>query len=591
MYEFAEKGKEKNADFGVLGANSSTGRKNRTGIPTRLKERIESNTGVSLDDVQVHYNSDRPARLDALAYTKGNQVEVGPGQEHHLPHELGHVVQQKLGIVRSNARHPSGEAMNTDVELEKQADAIGDGKRVEAIHSQEHGVAQRMGNDVVQGLWTESFLMLLVLLGLVSGDSESEPESKVNKKKRKEEEKAAEEEKAEEEEKAAEEEKAEEEEKVAEEEKAEEEKAEEGINIQEVLEQLEKEYQTNIKDFEDDKDKYNNDLKNLDPLKEESESFQKKYKQLQDKYEQMKEAYGQLKKTFMDTKKDYENEKEEFLKLKQDYENKKEEFLKLKKDQWEVWIGLWNKKNLISSIVEEAKRDITYNIGMLISTTCALSIKDFKEDAYYYAEGIQDAIRTTTNFKNLVKKEGNSSQFSFRMKFEDKAVGYYVTATKKLRVLLKEDNKDVVLFDAYPCVTNSTASGKKLTEEIENIVKEYKRNSQKHPHVSTHNFSDSKFVKDHTQAEYLKKSYFFGDIETDETIKATIDVNNYRKSGKTDSGQTCHIFEKEFAAYIGYRFEPAHILEVEWSEKKDDEQVGKWQVTKIQLLRDVENAP
>ena len=103
---------------------------NRTGIPLQLKERLEQNTGVSFDDVRVHYNSALPAKLDALAYTKGNQVEIGPGQERHLPHELGHVVQQKLGMVRANARHASGEALNTDDGLERQADEIGAGRKV-----------------------------------------------------------------------------------------------------------------------------------------------------------------------------------------------------------------------------------------------------------------------------------------------------------------------------------------------------------------------------------------------------------------------------------------------------------------------------
>ena len=108
-------------------------KENRTGIPTQLKERMEKNTGLSFDDVRVHYNSDLPAKLDALAYTKGNQVEIGPGQERHLPHELGHVVQQKLGIVRANAMHSSGVAMNTDAGLERQADEIGAGKKVGVV--------------------------------------------------------------------------------------------------------------------------------------------------------------------------------------------------------------------------------------------------------------------------------------------------------------------------------------------------------------------------------------------------------------------------------------------------------------------------
>lgn len=78
---------------------------NRTGISTQLKERMEQSTGMSLNDVRVHYNSVLPARPDALAYTQENQVEIGPRQEQHLPHELGHVIQQKPKIVHTNGKH------------------------------------------------------------------------------------------------------------------------------------------------------------------------------------------------------------------------------------------------------------------------------------------------------------------------------------------------------------------------------------------------------------------------------------------------------------------------------------------------------
>lgn len=134
------------------GTNSAVGsvkhhisRENRTGIPQQLKERMEQNTGLSFDDVRVHYNSALPKKLDALAYTKGNQVEIGPGQERHLPHELGHVVQQKLGLVRANAMHPSGVALNTDAGLERQADEIGAGKMVAIVRKIRDNIIQRCG--------------------------------------------------------------------------------------------------------------------------------------------------------------------------------------------------------------------------------------------------------------------------------------------------------------------------------------------------------------------------------------------------------------------------------------------------------------
>jgi hypothetical protein len=47
-----------------------------------------------LDGVRVEYNSDKPAQLGAKAYTQGSRVYIAPGQEKHLGHELGHVIQQ-----------------------------------------------------------------------------------------------------------------------------------------------------------------------------------------------------------------------------------------------------------------------------------------------------------------------------------------------------------------------------------------------------------------------------------------------------------------------------------------------------------------
>lgn len=68
---------------------------NRTGLPDALKSGGESLSGLALDDVRVHSNSSKPAGLQALAYTQGTDIHVGPGQERHVPHEAWHVVQQK----------------------------------------------------------------------------------------------------------------------------------------------------------------------------------------------------------------------------------------------------------------------------------------------------------------------------------------------------------------------------------------------------------------------------------------------------------------------------------------------------------------
>jgi|GEM_PF-4818907 len=68
---------------------------NTTGLPGGLKTGIEHLSGHSMDDVKVHYNSSRPAQLQAHAYAQGTDIHLGAGQEKHLPHEAWHVVQQK----------------------------------------------------------------------------------------------------------------------------------------------------------------------------------------------------------------------------------------------------------------------------------------------------------------------------------------------------------------------------------------------------------------------------------------------------------------------------------------------------------------
>ncbi|MBD5148521.1 MAG: DUF4157 domain-containing protein [Oscillibacter sp.] len=123
---------------------------NLTGIPAQTKWDLESRSGLSLDDVRVHYHSDEPAKLGALAYTQAAQVYIGPGQEGYLRHELGHVVQQKLGLVRPNERVPGGPALNTEESLERQADAIGAGAYFRPMPDAGVPLVQRCEDPVVQ---------------------------------------------------------------------------------------------------------------------------------------------------------------------------------------------------------------------------------------------------------------------------------------------------------------------------------------------------------------------------------------------------------------------------------------------------------
>lgn len=97
---------------------------NNTGLPDNLKSGIENLSGYSMDDVKVHYNSDKPAQLNALAYAQGTNIHVAPGQEKHLPHEAWHVVQQKQGRVQPTMQI-QGVNVNDNEGLENEADVMG----------------------------------------------------------------------------------------------------------------------------------------------------------------------------------------------------------------------------------------------------------------------------------------------------------------------------------------------------------------------------------------------------------------------------------------------------------------------------------
>ncbi|MDF2984757.1 MAG: hypothetical protein K0R50_267 [Eubacterium sp.] len=95
------------------------------GLPDNLKNGLENLSGVSLDDVKVHKNSEKPQEVGALAYTQGTHIYIAPGQEKHLPHEGWHAVQQKQGRIESTLQMKSGAFLNDDTEPEREADVMG----------------------------------------------------------------------------------------------------------------------------------------------------------------------------------------------------------------------------------------------------------------------------------------------------------------------------------------------------------------------------------------------------------------------------------------------------------------------------------
>lgn len=97
----------------------------QNGLPEQLKNNIENMSGYGMENVRVHYNSSKPAQLQALAYTQGLDIHIAPGQEKHLPHEAWHVVQQMQGRVHPTIQMHNA-LINDNPMLEQEADRMGE---------------------------------------------------------------------------------------------------------------------------------------------------------------------------------------------------------------------------------------------------------------------------------------------------------------------------------------------------------------------------------------------------------------------------------------------------------------------------------
>lgn len=120
-----------------------------TGLPDRLKSGIEQMSGLSMDDVKVHYNSDKPAQVQAHAYAQGSEIHIATGQEKHLPHEAWHVAQQKQGRV-SATRQMKGIGVNDDSGLEREADMMGQLLTMQLMEEEEP-MQMMEDEDLLQG--------------------------------------------------------------------------------------------------------------------------------------------------------------------------------------------------------------------------------------------------------------------------------------------------------------------------------------------------------------------------------------------------------------------------------------------------------
>jgi len=95
------------------------------GLPNRLRRGIESLSGYFMGDVKVHYNSSKPATMQAHAYAQGTNIHLSPGGERYLPHEAWHVVQQKQGRVPTTRQLKGKININDNEQLEREADIMG----------------------------------------------------------------------------------------------------------------------------------------------------------------------------------------------------------------------------------------------------------------------------------------------------------------------------------------------------------------------------------------------------------------------------------------------------------------------------------
>jgi len=92
-------------------------------LPEKLKAGIERLSGAKLDNIEVHHDSEKPGQIGALAYAKGSDIYLAPGQEDTLPHEAWHAAQQKQGIVKPTDI-VKGKSENSGDKLETKTNTI-----------------------------------------------------------------------------------------------------------------------------------------------------------------------------------------------------------------------------------------------------------------------------------------------------------------------------------------------------------------------------------------------------------------------------------------------------------------------------------
>lgn len=151
--ELALRGKHTTSESIAQLQNNGDEAETLTGMPNQLKTGLEHLSGMDLSGTRVHRNSSKPAQLNAVAFTQGQDIHVGPGQEKHLPHEGWHAVQQMQGRVQPTMQ-AKGVSINDDAGLEREADVKG-AKALQLGHSDQDTVdlayrASEKSSQVIQ---------------------------------------------------------------------------------------------------------------------------------------------------------------------------------------------------------------------------------------------------------------------------------------------------------------------------------------------------------------------------------------------------------------------------------------------------------
>jgi hypothetical protein len=111
-------------------------------------------------DVRIHKDSASAVKLGALAYTRGNDIHFAPGQykphttmgKKIINHELGHVIQQRMGVVRPTTSI-EGLPVNDNQGLENEADRLGASIKMRYMFFKKGGRSTRKqynGADLIQ---------------------------------------------------------------------------------------------------------------------------------------------------------------------------------------------------------------------------------------------------------------------------------------------------------------------------------------------------------------------------------------------------------------------------------------------------------